>query len=360
MPHEHIAASFDAERLSSFVATALQAAGSAPEQAGDVARALTQASLRGVDSHGVRLLPHYAKVLKGGRIAAAPRLAIRRTAPAAAVVDADNGFGHWASYHAIREGCAIARETGMAGVSVINSSHFGAAGCYVLEAAKEGLVAFAFSNSDSFVLPHDGVAPFHGTNPIAFAAPVPDGRPFLFDMATSIVPWNRIRDYETKGLQVPPDVAVDDAGQMTTDPSVVNALLPVGGVRFGFKGAGLAGVMEVLSAVMTGMAHCARLIDMTGSDISTPRRLGHFFVVINPDVFVSRTEFDRGMTDYLTDLRANPSQEGKKVMAPGDREWAVEDHRSAHGIPVHRNLLEEFNKLIHELKLDPAILECTS
>lgn len=344
------------DRLADFVTAALTAQGSAPGQAVDVSRALVSASLRGVDSHGVRLLTHYLRALRGGRIAKAPAITVERTAPGAAILDADNGFGHHAGYRAIREGCSLAREAGVAGVSVINSSHFGAAGCYALDAAEAGFVAFAFCNADPFVLPHDGQAPFHGTNPLAFAAPVPGERPFLFDMATSIVPWNRIRDYEMKGLPVPEDVAVDAAGEMTTDPVAVAALLPLGGLRFGFKGAGLAAVMEVVSAALTGMGHCSRLLPMGGEDMATPRRLGQFYVVIAPDRFVPRPVYEAGIAAYLADLRAVPARPGTRVMAPGAREWACVEERSARGIPVAPALLAEFTGIARDLGLDAELL----
>lgn len=344
------------DRLSRFVAAALEARGSEAGQAGDVARALVSASLRGVDSHGVRLLPHYLRALEGGRISKAPAVRARRTAPGAAIVDADNGFGHHAGFRAIAEGRALAAEAGVAGVSVINSSHFGAAGCYALEAAEAGYLAFAFCNSDPFVLPHDAQAPFHGTNPIAFAAPVPGQRPFLLDMATSIVPWNRIRDYEMKGLPVPEDVAVDVTGAMTVDPAAVAALLSVGGARFGFKGAGLAAVMEVLSAALTGMGHCTRLLPMAGPDMTTPRRLGQFYLVINPEVFVPRAVYEAGIAAYLADLRATPAKPGARVMAPGDREWACEAERGAAGIPVAPALMDEFRRIAGDLGVDARLL----
>lgn len=346
-------ARLDAAQVTALIEGVLTHAGSVPAQAADVARALTGASLRGVDSHGLRLLPHYARALAGGRINSDPRAVIRQTAPATATCDADNGFGHWAGYLAVTRACALARQTGVAAISVTNSSHFGAAGAYVLQAAEAGLVAFAFSNSDSFVLPHDGTQPFHGTNPIAFAAPVAGARPYLLDMATSILPWNRIRDYETKGLTVPPDVAVDAQGQVATDPRAVAALLPFGGSAYGYKGAGLAGMIEVMSAVMTGMAHCSRLLHMAGSDMSTPRRLGQFYIVLNPDVFVPRADFTRGMADYLADLRAAPARDGRRVMAPGDREWAVEAERSRRGIPVNPGLLAELRGLAEAAGLEP-------
>jgi len=344
------------DRLTSFVEGALTARGSSVEQAATVARALVTTSLRGVDSHGVRLLPHYLRALGGGRIAKAPTLTATRTALGAAIVDADSGFGHFAGYRAIAEGCALAREAGIAGISVINSSHFGAAGCYALAAAEMGFLAFAFCNSDPFVLPHDAQAPFHGTNPIAFAAPVRGERPFLLDMATLIVPWNRIRDYEMKGLPVPEDVAVDAEGLMTTDPAAVAALLSFGGARFGFNGAGLAAVIEVLSAALTGMGHCTRLLPMAGPDMATPRRLGQFFMVIDPAVFVSRPVYEAGIAAYLADLRATPAKPGSRVMAPGDREWACQEERSIDGIPVAPVLLDAFLHSADDLGLDKGLL----
>lgn len=340
------------EALYRFISDALVSAGSAIEPADAVARALSSASLRGIDSHGVRLLPHYLRALRGGRVSSDPQLSVARQFAGTATVDADNGFGHYASYRAIAEGCVVAKRTGVAAVSVVNSSHFGAAGCYVLDAAEQGLAAFAFSNSDSFVLPHDGIAPFHGTNPIAFAAPVSGSRPYLVDMATSIVPWNRIQDYRSKGTAVPPDVAVDSAGHVTLDPAQVAALLPLGGEQYGFKGAALASMMEVLSAVLTGMAHCSRLLPMVGEDMSTPRRLGHFFIVINPEAFVARPLYDLGMAAYLGDIRASAAKSGSSVMAPGDREWACADRRAVEGIPLATALVAEYLEIAEEFGVD--------
>jgi LDH2 family malate/lactate/ureidoglycolate dehydrogenase len=344
------------DRLCRFVAAALAACGSAPAQAADVARALVSTSLRGVDSHGVRLLTHYCRALEGGRIRKAPAVTMRQTAPGAAIVDADDGFGHHAGFRAVAEGCGLAAAAGLAGISVINSSHFGAAGCYALAAAEAGYVAFAFCNSDPIVLPHDGAVPFHGTNPLAFAAPVPGQRPFLLDMATSTIPWNRIKDLEMKGLPLPEDTAVDSAGAVTTDPAAVAALLSLGGARFGFKGAGLAAVMEVLSAALTGMQHGHRLLPMAGPDMATPRRLGQFYIVIDPEYFVPRAVYEAGIASYLGDLRATPAQPATKVMAPGDREWDCEARRRAAGIPVAPPLMAEFRRIAEDLHLDPELL----
>lgn len=333
------------ERIEEFASAALIAAGTDPDAARSVAAALTETSLRGVDSHGIRLLVHYAKVVQTGRINPKPQLSFTRTERSTGVVDADNGFGHHASFFAMDHAVALARESGIAAVSVINSSHFGSAGCYVLQAAEQGYVALGVCNSDSFVLPYDGVKPFHGTNPLAFAAPVSGERPFLMDMATSVIPWNRVQDLMNEGLTLPPDVAVDSDGAPTHVPARTAALLPLGGIQYGYKGAALASMVEVLSAVMTGMPHCSRLLNMAGPDLVTPRRLGHFFIVIDPSRFVSPEIYSLAMGAYLRDLRSQPGQKQMKVMAPGDREWAVEEDRQLRGIPVGDQLKIDLDEL---------------
>ena len=340
------------DRIEKFAVTSLIAAGANPDSAHSVAAALTETSLRGVDSHGIRLLLHYAKVVQTGRINPLPQLSFSRTGPGTGVVDADHGFGHHASFFAIDRAVELAQDSGIAAVSVINSSHFGAAGCYALAAAERGYLALAVCNSDSFVLPHEGLDPFHGTNPLAFAAPVFGARPFLVDMATSVIPWNRVRDLMNKGLPLPADVAVDSSGQPTLDPARSVCLLPLGGIRYGYKGAALASMVEVLSAITTGMPYCSLLLAMVGTDSSTHRRLGHFFIVIDPKRFVSPEIYSMAMDGYLRDLRSQKGREGVKIMAPGDREWTVEENRKRHGIPIADQLKIDLDDLADNLGIE--------
>jgi LDH2 family malate/lactate/ureidoglycolate dehydrogenase len=354
--NEQAHASF-APGVREFVTRALEAVGTRPQSAVVVADVLTDTSLRGVDSHGIRLLPHYVRVAEHGRVSSAAAPSFQKTGPAAGVVDARNGFGHPASYLAVDEAMQLALRSGVACVSVTRSSHFGAAGCYVLRAAAQGFVALCTCNSDSFVLPHDGLRPFHGTNPLAFAAPVPGEQPFLLDMASSVIPWNRVQDLRHEGREMPPDVSVDAQGQPTLDPERSAALLPLGGSQYGYKGAGLAAMAEVLSAVLTGMPHCSRILPMTGADLSTPRHLGHFFIVIDPRRLVSPEAYDSGMRSYLSDLRAQPARADKRVMAPGDREWSVAERRREHGIPLSDPLRREFEELADRLRI-PRLQYC--
>lgn len=331
----------------------LRAAGANEASATAVTRALVTASRMGTDSHGLRLLPHYVRALEGGRINPEPRIQFTPLMPATGRVDADNGFGHPAAYDAIGHAVEMAKTIGIGGVSIINSSHFGAAGVYAVAAAEAGMIAWTFSHSDAFVLPHNGTQAFHGTNPIAFAAPLGNGKPYLLDMATSAVPWNRVEQYKGIGRSLPADVAGDASGEVTTDPNQVAALLPLGGKAFGFKGMGLASMVEVLSAPLTGMANGARLLPMIGDDMHSYRHLGHFVLAMNPAAFVDSEHFLDGMQQYLDDLRAQPARGSEPVMAPGDREWQCQMERDRLGIPIDTFNQQAYAELTHRFGVAP-------
>ncbi len=321
--------------LAKSTAAALQKAGADDASTEATTRALMHASLLGVDSHGVRLATHYCKVLQTGRVNGRPTLTTSRTGPATAMVDADNALGPVGSYRAIDLACEIAAETGIAAVGVVRSSHYGAAGAYALAGAERGFFTFSTTNADSLVGVFDGAKAFHGTNPLAFGAPMPQGtRPWLLDMATSAVPLNRVYLYRNLDRTLPDNVAADDTGKPVTDPHAVEMLLPLG-AAFGFKGAGLAGVASILAGALTGGAMDHEMLSMTrGKDWSTPRNLGHFFFCIDPDRFAGRAAYEAAMQSYLAALRAVPPSGTGRVMAPGDREWDEADKRRREGIPV--------------------------
>lgn len=351
-----VAAHVAVDELDAFIRRALLRCDVDSTSAEAVARALVTASRMGTDSHGLRLLPHYVTAVRGGRINPRPAMAFTRRMPATGYLDADDGFGHLAGYMAIDHAIELAEQTGMGAVAVGHSSHFGAAGCYALAAARRGLLGMAVCNSDPFVRLHQGQAPFYGTNPIAFAAPVPGREPYLLDMATSSIPWNRVQQYAAIGRELPSDVAADAQGTLTTDAGQVASLLPLGGAEFGFKGAGLAGMVEVLSSTLSGMLHGFRLLPMGGPDMATPRGVGHFFLVMNPDAFTDSSTYQKAMTDYLDDLHAQPALEGAEVLAPGDREWRCQARRDAEGIPLDPANLEAYAQLAKELELSPLTL----
>ncbi|WP_448953746.1 Ldh family oxidoreductase [Labrys neptuniae] len=338
---------YTAASLEAFVEPALLAGGADVPSARAATRAMMHGSRLGVDSHGVRLLPYYLSVLASGEVNGHPQIEVLRGDGATAVLDADGAIGHLACYRAMEVAVDIARTQGVGAVTIRRSSHMGAAGAYPMWAAEQGFIGLLTANSDAAVRLFDGRDAFHGTSPIAIGAPVPGQRPWLMDMATSAIPQNRVLLYRSLGLTLPQGVAVDEKGLETTDPEAARVLSPVGGEQ-GFKGAALAGLVEILSAPLTGMALSTELVPMYGEpSTGAPRDMGGFALALNPAAFVAPELYGAIITRYLANIRAAAPAEGAtgRPMAPGDREWAVEEERARKGIPVDPVSEEAFAEL---------------
>lgn len=340
---EHVRVERDA--LQDFVRALIQHAGADEIGATAVTRAVMEASSRGVDTHGVRLVPHYVKTVAGGRINGRARPRFQPAGSAGGHVDGDNGFGHLASYRAIEEGMRIARDAGVAAIGVRNSSHHGATGCYTVAAARQGFVAIGMTHADAVVVPHHGTKPFFGTNPLSFAVPMPGAEPSVIDMASSVVPFNRVALWGANGVALPPDIAVDADGAPTRDAAATKALLPLGGPDYGYKGTCLAMMIDLLCAGMTGMRFGAQLELFGGPDFAKPIPIGHFFMILNPALFAPDGGFARTAQELVAALRAQPARPGAQVQAPGDPELRETAERRRHGIPVDLATWKTFAEL---------------
>ena len=318
-----------ADALAEFSRNVLLSAGADAPSAEAATWAMLHASLHGVESHGIRLLPWYADCLRSGLAKGNPNIKVELKRRAAALVDADGGMGHVAMYRAMDEACALARDCGIGMACVINSTHFGAAGAYTLAAANAGFIGLVTANSGALVVPHGGTKAIHGTNPYSVAAPNPGGEPFLLDMATSAIPWNKVLRSRTEGLELPPGVAVNKQGQFVTDPHQALALAPVGGADFGYKGAALAGVAEVLGGVLTGMRLSREQDGLALAD----SRMGHFVMAIDPTLLMTLEAFGGRLQDYFDGFKAQPG-----TYAAGGPEWERRRIREVEGIPLPAGL----------------------
>jgi LDH2 family malate/lactate/ureidoglycolate dehydrogenase len=343
---------FSLDALAGFCNAILAGCGADQATADAATRAMMHGTRLGVDSHGVRLLSHYITALLGGRINKTPSLRAVRSFEAIETLDADHAHGALATFTAMARATALADQFGIGAVAIQNSSHFAAAGAYALEAARQGYIGIAVCNSDSFVRLHDGAMRFHGTNPIAVGVPTTGPQPWLLDMATSSIPYNRVMLYQSLGVPLPQGVASDADGVDTLEGKKAAMLAPMGG-EFGFKGAALAGLAEILSAVLTGMTLSFDIAPMGGPDFSTPRKMGAFVLALKPDAFIDPALFDAGMTRYLDTLRTSPARQSCTVMAPGDREWQVAKQRDAHGVKIDPVTMQSFADLAARFRVAP-------
>lgn len=340
------------DALDRFCRAVLSAAGADNATADAATRAMMHGSRLGVDSHGVRLLIHYVTVLETGRLNPRPHPRVLDAFGAVAALDGDNGHGALATYRAMDHAVGLAQTMGIGAVAIRNSEHFGPAGAYALAAAEAGCIGMCVCNTDRFVRLHEGASPVHGTNPIAVGVPTGGENPWLFDMATSAIPYNRVLLSRSLGRTLPAGVASAPDGEDTTDPDKATMLTPVGG-EFSYKGAGIAGFVEILSGVFTGMKLSFDILPMMGSDMSTPRGLGAFVMAIKADAVVDMPSFHAAMQRYLETLRSSPARAGGKVLAPGDREWAEAARRKVEGVPIDPDTDEAFKELGARYGIEP-------
>ena len=113
----------DAALLKPILARHLGSAGVDRESLDHVVDSLMQTSLRGVDSHGIQLFPHYVRAARAGRINVAPRITIEDTGASTAILDADHAFGHRAGADAIDHAVDLAAKTGVGAVIAEEREH---------------------------------------------------------------------------------------------------------------------------------------------------------------------------------------------------------------------------------------------
>ncbi len=251
------------------------------------------ADRHGVDSHGCGMLKAYDVGLRAGWLTATPTIETVRETDATALLDGGAGIGHAAADAAMRLAIEKALATGVAGVAVRNSGHFGAAGSYARLASDAGLIGLATTNTrEPAVVPAFGADAMLGTNPIALAAPAARNPPFLLDMATSTAALGKLVVAWRKGRRIPRGWAVDSRGRPVRNgraAALGRRLTPLGATpQMGsHKGYGLATAVEILSAVLPGDG------------------VGHFFLALDPARFRAAGEFEAGVDALLDALRAS-------------------------------------------------------
>jgi len=329
-------------KLTAFTAACLEKLGLAAADAQLIAETLVAANLRGVDSHGVVRLPHYATRLRNGTVKARPSISVKRTAASAAVVEGDAGMGQLVATRAMREAITLARETGVGAVSARNSSHCGACAWFVEMAVKEGMIGMALTHTDPIMVPPGMKRIFLGSNPIAFGAPGGDSPPVIVDMSTTHAAWGKVLVARQEGKPIPPDWAVDAEGRPTTDASRAVGLAPTGA----HKGYALAMMVEILCAHLAGVPFGLHVTKMYG-ELDQPRNLGHFMLALDIARFTDLKTFASQIRRLLAEIHA------ENALAPGEPERLSAERRSKEGIPLGDATLAELNALARELGVAP-------
>ena len=327
-----------------------------PEEDARTAAAVLQAAdLRGIDSHGVARLHTYFDMLTLGRIEPKANVTIVRESQSTATVDGGNGLGLVVGPKANAIAMAKADANGSGWVSVRNTNHFGIAGYYVLEALKRDLIGWAMTNTTKLVAPLWGAERMLGTNPIAIAFPGLEEPAIVIDMATTAAAYGKIEIARRAKKPIPTGWAIDRNGASTTDPNAMidgGAMLPLGSdrERGGHKGYGLAVMVDVLSAVLSG-ANWGPFVPPFALRQEIPTRsvgkgIGHFFGALRIDAFIDPDEFKRQIDELVRTIRkTRPAPGTAGPLIPGDPEREAEAVRRREGIPLVASVVDELRDI---------------
>jgi LDH2 family malate/lactate/ureidoglycolate dehydrogenase len=357
---------FPPQQLFEFSVRVFRHFGVPEEDARTAATVLQAADLRGIDSHGVARLHSYFDMLRLGRIEPKANVTIVRESASTATVDGGNGLGLVVGPKANAIAMEKALAAGSGWVSVRNSNHYGIAGYYVLQALERDLIGWAMTNTAALVAPLWGAERMLGTNPIAIAFPGREEPPIVIDMATCAAAYGKVEIARRAGKPIPAGWAIDRGGAPTSDPDAMidgGALLPLGSdrERGGHKGYGLAVMVDVLSAVLSG-ANWGPFAPPFALQQEIPARsvgkgIGHFFGALRIDAFIDPREF-KGQVDELvrTLRRTRPAPGTDGPLIPGDPEREAETIRRRDGIPLLMPVVEELRDISRQsgIPLDSA------
>ena len=337
-----------------FARSLLAAHGVPEEDAATIAACLVRAELRGVDTHGLCWLPVYLDRVRKGLINPRPHLEVKRVTPVAASLDGDNGFGFVVGMRAIREAIAMAREFGIGVVSARRSTHYGMAAAYALPAVEAGMIAMIFSNASPAMPPWGGKNVMLGTNPFCMAAPAGKHRPVILDMSPAVAARGKIRRAQRRGETIPLGYALDVEGRPTTDPTAALAgtVQPIGG----YKGSGLSMFMDIFGGVISGANFGGEVGDQARM-FDRPQGVGHFFLAMKPNLFVSEDEYRARMDALIERVHTAPRAEGfNEILLPGEPEDRHEARRRRGGIPYVASEVAVLNNEAKRAGVQPLVV----
>jgi len=343
-----------AEELGRVTRSILERVGLSSEHAAQVTEGLVEAELRGQGSHGVsRLLDSYVRRLTVGATNPRPNVRVATRSGGTAVVDGDNGPGQVAGRYAMDLAMDLAREHGLGAVAVRGSNHYGAAAWYLQPAVRQGFIAVTTTNAPPNMPPWGGREPYLGTNPLAIAVPAGRYGALLLDMATSVVAKGKIQLMAKEGqTTIPAGWALDASGRDTQDVQAAlngGMMLPVGGP----KGYGLAVMVEVLSAMLSGADFGPHLGNMY-TQFDRGQNIGHFFAALNVSAMVPVDVFTARIEALVDELRAVPRREGvAEILMPGEIEARCEAQYRRNGIPMEASILAEIGRIAERYGVPP-------
>ena len=304
--------------------------------------AIINAELVGAHSHGLSRVKMYCNRINKKLINPKPKIKIKKISQSIFHIDADNSIGFVAADVGIKQAIKSAKKTGIALVGIKNSGHYGLSGYYAEQAVRKNLIAFCFTNAPPAIAPHGAKKSLFGTNPVCFGTPTASKVPFILDTSVSVINRGKIRVAARTGQNIPGGVALDKYGRATT-----NAKKALEGVQLpiaGFRGSGLAWMVDILSGVITGGNHGGKVKDPF-DDFSGPQNIGHLFLVLKPNLFVGN--YNQRIKENIKRVKRLPKIKGiKEILYPGQSKFRRFKKNHKKEIKISSNIAKDLKSLV--------------
>ena len=343
-----------APALKAFIARAFVAAGIPENDAAVLGELITEADLRGSDTHGVFRMPAYCKRIKAGGVNVRPDIRIVAERASTALVDGDNGMGHLVMKRAAEIAIAKAKESGVGWVGVRMSNHAGPAALYTMMPLAHDMIGLYFAvGSNNHLPPWGGAESLLGTNPIAVAVPGLEEPPVVMDMAPTVSAYGKVRLKASRGEPMPVGWMIDKQGKPLTDPKRADEghLLPIGD----YKGYALSLIIGLLAGALNRAAIGRDIFDFN-KELGRATNTGQSVVALSIDAFVPAAEFKRSVDAMVRTLRASPRLPGvERIWLPGEQSHVKRLDRMKSGIPLPPSLKKSLDALAKELGIAPVM-----
>jgi LDH2 family malate/lactate/ureidoglycolate dehydrogenase len=343
-----------ADALKAFIARAFTAAGLPATDAATLGELITEADLRGSDTHGVFRMPAYCKRIKAGGVNAKPDIRIVSDRPSAALIDGDNAMGHLVMKVAAETAIAKARATGVGWVGARMSNHAGPAALYAMMPLAHDMIGLYFAvGSNNHLPPWGGGESLLGTNPIAVAVPALEEPPVVMDMAPTVTAYGKVRLKASRGEPMPVGWMIDKEGKPLTDPRRADEghLLPIGD----YKGYALSLIIGLLAGALNRAAIGRDIFDFN-KELGRATNTGQSIVALSIDAFAPVAEFKRSVDTMVRTLRSSSRLPGvDRIWLPGEQSHEKRRDRMTNGIPLPPPLKKSLDALAQELGIAPVL-----
>lgn len=302
-------------------------------------------------------IPRYAAQVAAGQLNRTPDIKVTRETMVHAQIDGDNAPGQWVGVIAMRKAIEKAKQTGIGVVTADHSNHYGAAGHYAWMGATEGLIGISTTNGGPCMAPWGGVTATFGNNPLGVGVPAGERYPIVLDFAMTTVAMGKIGLAIAEGRELPLGWVLDPQGQPSTDPAAFRASL-LGVPIAEHKGYGLSMIMEVLAGALTGADFPWLHRDDRATQHTYEPNLGHFFLAMNPEMFLTRQEFADRVDSMVAAAKASAlATDVSEILVPGESEMRSREHNLLEGVPLLPSTYRSLKKYTEKAGLETTLEE---